>query len=49
MGLIKRKETIAEGIAIAKPVRGRQILEGVRETGGKLTSLNPPFLLRLQD
>ena len=27
-------ETIAEGIAIAQPVRGRQILQAVRDTGG---------------
>ncbi len=30
------KETIAEGIAIAKPVRGRQILEALRESGGEI-------------
>jgi threonine synthase len=31
---IEKKETMAEGIAIANPVRGRQILEAIRETGG---------------
>ena len=33
---IEKKETIAEGIAIAEPVRGRQILEAARETGGEI-------------
>jgi threonine synthase len=36
---IEKKETIAEGIAIAKPVRGRQILEVIRETGGKVLAV----------
>jgi len=33
---IEKKETLAEGIAIAEPVRGRQILEVIRETGGEI-------------
>lgn len=33
---VEQKETMAEGIAIAKPVRGKQILEAVRETGGEI-------------
>ena len=33
---IEKKETLAEGIAIAEPVRGRQILEAIRETGGEV-------------
>jgi threonine synthase len=33
---IQKKETIAEGIAIAEPVRGRQILEALRDTGGEM-------------
>jgi threonine synthase len=33
---IEKKETIAEGIAIAEPVRGRQILEAIRETDGEI-------------
>jgi threonine synthase len=32
---IGKRETVAEGIAIARPVRGRQILEALRETGGE--------------
>jgi threonine synthase len=33
---IEKKETLAEGIAIAEPIRGRQILEVIRETGGEV-------------
>ncbi len=33
---IEKRETIAEGIAIAEPVRGRQILEAIRETNGEI-------------
>jgi len=33
---IEKKETMAEGIAIAKPIRGKQILEAIRETGGDI-------------
>ena len=33
---VEKKETLAEGIAIAEPVRGRQILEAVRRTNGEI-------------
>ena len=33
------EETIAEGIAIAEPVRGRQILEAIRETDGEVLAV----------
>jgi threonine synthase len=36
---IEKKETAAEGIAIAKPVRGMQILEAIRETGGEVLTI----------
>ena len=36
---IEKKETMAEGIAIANPVRGRQILESIRETGGEVLAI----------
>jgi threonine synthase len=36
---IEKKKTIAEGIAIAEPVRGRQILEAIRETGGEVLAV----------
>ncbi len=32
----KKEETIAEGIAISEPVRGRQILEAIQETDGEI-------------
>ena len=37
---IKKKETIAEGIAVAAPVRGKQILEAVRHSGGNLIAVS---------
>ena len=36
---IVKRETVAEGIAIAKPVRGRQVLEVTRETGGEILAV----------
>jgi len=36
---IEKKETIAEGIAIAEPVRGRQILEAIRDTDGEILTV----------
>jgi len=33
---IEKKETVAEGIAISEPVRGRQILEAIQETDGEI-------------
>jgi threonine synthase len=33
---IVKKETAAEGIAIAEPVRGRQVLEAIRRTDGEI-------------
>ncbi len=37
---IEKKETMAEGIAIAKPVRGKQILKAVHETGGEILAVH---------
>ena len=37
--VIKKRETLAEGIAIAKPIRWRQILEAVKDTGGEMLSV----------
>lgn len=34
-----RRKTLAEGIAIAEPVRGRQILEAIRETVGEVLTV----------
>jgi threonine synthase len=36
---VQSKETIAEGIAIARPARGAQILAAVRETGGTIVTV----------
>ena len=38
-GPIQKRETVAEGIAIAEPVRGRQILEAIRETDGEVLTV----------
>jgi threonine synthase len=38
--LIEKKDTLAEGIAIAEPIRGSQILEAVRETKGELIAVS---------
>lgn len=37
---IDKKETLAEGIAIAEPVRGQQILRAVRESGGDFITVS---------
>jgi threonine synthase len=37
---IQKKETLAEGIAIAEPVRGMQIVQAVRETGGDFMTVS---------
>jgi len=37
---IDKKYTLAEGIAIAEPARGLQILQAVRETGGDILTVN---------
>jgi threonine synthase len=36
---IQKKKTIAEGIAVATPIRGKQILEAVRQTRGDMISV----------
>jgi threonine synthase len=38
--LIIKKDTLAEGIAIAAPVRGRQIVDAVRQTGGEFITVS---------
>ena len=37
---VEKTDTIAEGIAIADPIRGTQILEAVRESGGSFLVVN---------
>ena len=36
---IEKRETVAEGIAIAEPVRGRQILEAIHRTDGEILAV----------
>ncbi len=36
---IMKRETMAEGIAIAEPVRGKEILRAIRETGGEILTV----------
>jgi threonine synthase len=36
---IEKRETMAEGIAIAEPIRGRQILEAIIETDGEVLTV----------
>jgi threonine synthase len=37
---IQAQDTLAEGIAIAEPVRGKQVLEAVKKSGGAFLSVN---------
>ena len=37
---IKVEKTLAEGIAIASPIRGKQILEAVRKSGGDFLTVS---------
>ncbi len=46
---IEKNETVAEGISIAQPVRGRQILAAVRETGGTVLAVSDEETLRARD
>ncbi len=41
---IEKKETIAEGIAVAQPVRGKAILEAIRASGGIVHTVGDPAL-----
>lgn len=39
VGAVRKGETAAEGISVAKPVRGRAILQAVRDSGGLVTTV----------
>lgn len=43
---IKSEKTAAEGIAIAAPIRGRQIIDAVKETGGDFIAVTEPEINR---
>ncbi len=40
------KPTVAEGISIARPLRAKEILQAVRETGGKILAVEEEEILR---
>jgi len=37
---VEKKDTIAEGIAINKPIRGKQIIEAIKKSGGDLIAVS---------
>lgn len=41
-----KKSTVAEGVAITNPVRGKRLLEALRETNGKVLSIKEEDILR---
>lgn len=43
---IQKKQTVAEGIAIASPIRGKQILKAIRETDGDTVSVSDKQVIR---
>jgi threonine synthase len=45
---IRRRPTAAEGIAIAAPPRGRQILAAVRSSGGRFVAVDEDAISRAQ-
>ncbi len=46
---VEKNETVAGGISIAQPVRGRQILAAVRQTGGAVLAVDDEETLRSRD
>jgi threonine synthase len=46
---LSKGQTIAEGISIVQPVRGRQLLAAVRETGGTVLVVSDEETLRARD
>jgi len=46
---IDLQETIAEGVRIARPVRGREILEVVRETGGMALAVDEEEIVETRE
>jgi threonine synthase len=45
---VEPRRTVAEGIAVAEPVRGRQILRAVRESGGEFVTVTDDEILAAQ-
>ena len=46
---IEKKDTLAEGIAIAEPIRGKQILEEVRSSGGNFLTVTEKEIIASLD
>ncbi len=46
---IEKGQTLSEGISITQPVRGRQVLAAVRETGGAVLAVSDEETLRARD
>lgn len=42
---VERRETMADGIAVAKPIRGKQILKAIRESGGEVLTVEESKIL----
>lgn len=47
-GVEPAEQTVAEGLSIAKPVRGRRLLQAVRETGGTCVAVEDEAILAAQ-
>ena len=46
--VIDPKPTIAEGISISKPIRGKRLLQALRETNGRVLTVNDSEILEAQ-
>jgi len=42
---ITQRDTVADGIAVSKPIRGRQIIEAIEESRGDIISVSEPHIL----
>jgi threonine synthase len=47
--VLQKSPTVAEGVAIAKPVRGKRILQALRETKGFTVAIEEPDILAAQE
>jgi len=48
-GVEPAEQTVAEGLSIAQPVRGRRLLQAVRQTGGTCVAVEDTAILAAQD
>jgi len=49
VGDYEARPTVAEGISIVRPLRAREILKAVRETGGSIVAVDEERILRARD